>query len=335
MVKHTKDFSYPIGAFGKKKCDEVASQTGVTFTPFNPRNRYSGFQTISFTAPTIQALDNATDLLDAAVVKYNRYQAYSQRMKIAGALHATPQKKPYTNHQENFPPLSASPVQQKTTPKKESQSTPPVKKNKNRFAPLLNEQTEDQHERKPTKSWKKVDISHMVLDYKSSKELKETVHPSLPAYPQMPPNFMPDPPKVENFTSTSTTVLPTLDPLPSPFDYMQMVHPIPTDETEDFITDELEKYYATGLATAGEDEIQQEGEFWEFEDSFLVPEIVQTGYLEHIAYSNPDLLPDGYIMANGELCMLESEVHLQNEIDSRIHQANLFSAQKWNAFISV
>lgn len=81
--------SYPIGAFGKRKCDEIAAKTGIVFDKFNPANRRNGFQNIRFTGPSTEAITEALDLLDAAVTKFNRHKEWERKMRISNGLHAT------------------------------------------------------------------------------------------------------------------------------------------------------------------------------------------------------------------------------------------------------
>ena len=89
MTFLSAEMSYPIGAFGKRKCDEVAQLTGVVFEKFNPANRRNGFQNIQFKGPNNDAISKALDLLDAAVSKFNRHKAWEKKMRIAHGIHAT------------------------------------------------------------------------------------------------------------------------------------------------------------------------------------------------------------------------------------------------------
>lgn len=77
------EMSYPIGAFGKRKCEEVSAQTGVVFDKFDPANRRNGFQNIRFTGPSGDAISKALELLDGAVTKFNRHKAWEKKMRIA------------------------------------------------------------------------------------------------------------------------------------------------------------------------------------------------------------------------------------------------------------
>ncbi len=83
MPINSAEMSYPIGAFGKRKCDEIAEKTGVVFDKFNPANRRNGFQNIRFTGPSTEAITEALDLLDAAVTKFNRHKEWERKMRIS------------------------------------------------------------------------------------------------------------------------------------------------------------------------------------------------------------------------------------------------------------
>ena len=89
MPINSAEMSYPIGAFGKRKCEEIAAKTGVVFDKFNPANRRNGFQNIRFTGPSTEAITEALDLLDAAVTKFNRHKEWERKMRISNGLHAT------------------------------------------------------------------------------------------------------------------------------------------------------------------------------------------------------------------------------------------------------
>lgn len=89
MPINSAEMSYPIGAFGKRKCEEIAAKTGVVFDKFNPANRRNGFQNIRFTGPSTEAINEALDLLDAAVTKFNRHKEWERKMRISNGLHAT------------------------------------------------------------------------------------------------------------------------------------------------------------------------------------------------------------------------------------------------------
>jgi hypothetical protein len=89
MTINSAEMSYPIGAFGKRKCEEIAAKTGVIFDKFNPANRRNGFQNIRFTGPSTEAITEALDLLDAAVTKFNRHKEWERKMRISNGLHAT------------------------------------------------------------------------------------------------------------------------------------------------------------------------------------------------------------------------------------------------------
>ena len=90
MTTQTAEFSYPNGAFGQKKCDQIARDAGVTFKPFDKSDRKNGFQRITFTGPNVLAINQALDMLDEAVTKFNRHKAWERRTALAKGLHATP-----------------------------------------------------------------------------------------------------------------------------------------------------------------------------------------------------------------------------------------------------
>ena len=76
MTTHTAEFSYPVRAFGQKKCDQIARELGVTFKPFDKSDRKNGFQRITFTGPNVLAINGALDMLDEAVTKFNRHKGF-------------------------------------------------------------------------------------------------------------------------------------------------------------------------------------------------------------------------------------------------------------------
>ena len=92
MSIRSAEMSYPIGAFGKRKCEEVSAQTGVVFDKFDPANRRNGFQNIRFTGPSGDAISKALELLDGAVTKFNRHKAWEKKMRIAEG-HSASQKR--------------------------------------------------------------------------------------------------------------------------------------------------------------------------------------------------------------------------------------------------
>ena len=87
MTTHTAEFSYPIGAFGQKKCDQIARELGVTFKPFDKSDRKNGFQRITFTGPNVLAINGALDMLDEAVTKFNRHKVGTARQAKDFTLH--------------------------------------------------------------------------------------------------------------------------------------------------------------------------------------------------------------------------------------------------------
>lgn len=74
------DYSYPIGAFGRTLTEKVALQTGVTFQRYDPRNRYNGYQTITFSGSKSQ-LDAARQMLDDAVNRHLDWKKRKSEMK--------------------------------------------------------------------------------------------------------------------------------------------------------------------------------------------------------------------------------------------------------------
>jgi len=137
MSKNSAEFSYPIGALGKRKCDEVAEKTGVTFAKFNRDDRHNGFQRISFTGPNLDSVTTAIELLDGAVTKFNRHKAWEKKNRIAGGLHATQ--------------------------KRSTETTP----RKGRFSNLPVDETSGPKEvldvaGKATSDWKHIDVSKMM-----------------------------------------------------------------------------------------------------------------------------------------------------------------------------
>ena len=67
------DYSYPIGAFGRTLSERVAASTGITLARFDHRNRYNGYQTITFSGTPKQIADARREF-DSAVSRHLRWR---------------------------------------------------------------------------------------------------------------------------------------------------------------------------------------------------------------------------------------------------------------------
>ena len=331
MTTHTAEFSYPIGAFGQKKCNQIALDVGVTFKPFDKSDRKNGFQRITFTGPNVLAINGALDMLDEAVTKFNRHKAWERRMAVAKGIHATSRathEKPTTvakvstkgsrfsaltldDDDESEPATTTPQVTQKKAPKKWTPlnlsgiySGPTRDTTRTDYsAPPVQKATPQ-----PTKSY-----HEMVADWQ--------VHQTQQQIPQLP-----EPPlfaqKAWHEHDMSRPMLePCTGPIPIDEEYQtafrawqkEFLPDVPP--TEDELLNEASEMFEKCLGilpppSVTEDEIAGEYEQWELEND-LALEIIDHAVIDRYANVGMRYVPtDHILLPNGELACLE--VHATN-----------------------
>ena len=333
MTTHTAEFSYPIGAFGQKKCDQIARDVGVTFKPFNKSDRKNGFQRITFTGPNVLAINGALDMLDEAVTKFNRHKAWERRMAVAKGIHATPR---------------ATQEEQVTTVSKERTTG-------SRFSALTLDDDDESEPatttpqvKKASKKWTPLDLSGIYSG--PTRDTTRTEYSAPPAQKATPPATKSYHEMVAEWQVQQTPQqIPELHDLPEPPLFAQKAWherdmsrpmlepstgPIPIDEqyqaafrawqkeflenvppTRDELLDEASEMFEKCLGSlpsqpVTEDEIAGEYEEWELEND-LALEVIDQAVIDRYANVGMRFVPtDHILLPDGELACLE--VHATN-----------------------
>lgn len=334
MTTQTAEFSYPIGAFGQKKCDQIARDVGVTFKPFDKSDRKNGFQRITFTGPNVLAINQALDMLDEAVTKFNRHKAWERRTGLTKGLHATPRatqeeqvatvsKERTTGSRfsaltldddESEPATTTPQVTGKKAPKKWTPmdlsgiySGPTRDTTRTEYsAPPVQKATPQ-----PTKSY-----HEMVADWQVHQtqqqlpQLHELSEPPLFAQKAWHEHDMGRP-----MLEPSTGPLPIDEEYQAAFRAWQNEFMADVPPTEDELLDEASEMLEKCLGSlpppsVTEDEIAGEYEEWELEND-LALEIIDQAVIDRYANVGMRYVPtDHILLPNGELACLE--VHATN-----------------------
>ena len=344
-MQNTAEFSYPIGAFGQKKTLQISKETGVTFVPFDKSDRKNGFQRITFTGPNILSINQALDLLDGAVTKFNRHKAWERSMGIESNHETTPQKSSSSVKTPGAPkktgsrfeglevddiapiPCGVSPSAmesgKKTKTKTKKQRWEPLEYSFDFCSPATSSPTQQRTTYSaPQKNGHQSQEDNPALSYYKmvSDWQKNSVHDLTPTSAAIPE--LPEPPlfaqKAWHEHDMSRPMLePCTGPIPIDEEYQTSFRAWQNEflaeitPTEDELLDEASEMFEKCLGSLPvhpftKDEIAGEYEQWELEND-LALELIDEAIVERFANVGMNFVPtDHILLPDGELACLET-----------------------------
>jgi hypothetical protein len=333
MAIISAEISYPIGAFGKRKCEEISTQTGVVFDKFNPANRRNGFQTIRFSGPNDDAISKALDLLDGAITKFNRHKAWEKKNRIEQGINDTQKRKEQRDaRRSQFADLAVDEVSGPPVPTREpeAQTTPRSQRRRidvsGMMPGLIESRKKSVWEEKAAQRKKYTEEQHqpVVADTTTTTTTELTYEQMVAGHKILDLDEPPISAQIAWHEAEMGRPMlePSTGPIPVDEDYQAAFrewqekfiakNSAPTeDELLDEAAEMFEQHFNPeyDFSKISQEEIDEEYELWESEHSVALNVLDEAiAEREFLLYRYTSLSPDHFICLDGDLCSLECAI---------------------------